>query len=199
MLAPAACGGSSSETTESATRSPAVAVAVSGTPTRTPTHTWEPGKKPIPAVSFPAQKPMEPPYNECSNGWEFKPAVDINVTALGFYDDSGNGLRQPHPLGIFDADTEELLVRTTVQRQSPLDGLFRFTKIKPVTLEAGRSYVVVTVSDSPFEPEVENPTGLVFAPDIEFVGYRETLTNEFVFPAPSPYRFFSANFKYKPL
>lgn len=142
---------------------------------------------------------MDGPYNECSNGWEFKPAVDVKVTALGFYDDRGDGLRHPHPVGIFDVSTQELLVKTIVEKKSPLDELFRFTKIKPVILEAGRSYVVVTVSDSPFEPEVRDPAGLVFAPEIEYVGYRETLTDELVYPPSSPYRFFSANFKYKPL
>jgi hypothetical protein len=58
---------------------------------------------------------------------------------------------------------------------------------------------VVTVSYPPFDPEVDGPTGLVFAPEIEYVGYREALTDEFVYPPSSPYEFITANFKYKPL
>jgi hypothetical protein len=165
----------------------------------TPNFKFRPTFASVAAATIPAQEPMEPPYNTCTNGWEFKPTVDIKVTDLGFYDDGGNGLRHPHPLGIFDTATEKLLVKTTVQRKSPLDGVYRFAKIQPLTLKAGKSYVVATVSYPPFDPEVSDPSGLAFAPEIEYVGYRETLTDEFVFPAPSTYKFYSANFKYRPL
>ena len=72
-------------------------------------------------------------------------------------------------------------------------------KSQPLTLAAGTSYVVATVSTPPFDPEVNGPTGLVFAPEIEYVRYRETLTDEFVYPAISSYEYITANFKYKPL
>jgi hypothetical protein len=103
----------------------------------------------------------------------FKPTVDIKVTDLGYFDDRGDGQRRPHPVDIFDTDTEKLLVKTTVRKKSPLDGAYHFAKIKPVTLKAGRSYEVATVSYPPFDPEVNGPTGLVLAPEIQYVGYRE--------------------------
>ena len=103
-------------------------------------------------------------------------------------------------MGIFDTDTEKLLVKATVQRMSPLDEAYRFAKIKPVTLQPGESYVVATVSPTPpFDSEVSGPTGLVWAPEIEYAGYRETPTDKFVYPAPSGYQFITANFKYRPL
>jgi len=198
-LALAACGGSGTATTHTAAPSPSVAATISSTPTPTPTRTWKPGARPIPAASLPAQEGTTEGFKSSTNGWEFKPTVDIQVTHLGYFDDSADGLRHPHPLGIFDVSTQKLLVETTVEKMSPLDGAYRFAKIQPVTLKAGTSYVVATVSYPPFDPEVEGPTGLIFAAEIEYVGYRETLTDEFVYPASSSYEFITANFKYKPL
>ena len=195
----AACGGSDTATTGTAAPSPSVAATISSTPTPTATGAWTPGAKPIPAASIPAQEGTTEGFQSSTNGWEFKPTVDIQVTHLGYFDDSGNGLRHPHPVGIFDVSTQKLLVKTTVEKKSSLDGAYRFTRIQPVTLAAGASYVVATVSYPPFDPEVNGPTGLVFAPEIEYVGYRETLTDEFVYPPTNPNEFITANFKYKPL
>jgi hypothetical protein len=201
LLALAACGSSGTTTSESpsAAGSQSAAATVTTTPTPTPTHTWTPGAKPIPAATFPAQEGTTEGFQSSTNGWEFKPTVDIKVTDLGYFDDGGEGLRHPHPVGIFDTDTEKLLVKTTVQRMSPLDEACRFAKIQPLTLKAGKSYVVATVSYPPFDPEVSGPTGLVWAPEIEYVGYSETLTDKFVYPASSGYQFITANFKYRPL
>ena len=102
-------------------------------------------------------------------------------------------------MGISDTATKKLVVKTTVQRMSPLDEAYRFAKIRPLTLKAGKSYVVATVSYPPFDPETNGPTGLVWSPEIEYVGYREVLTDKFTFPAPSDYEFITANFKCRPL
>ena len=35
--------------------------------------------------------------------------------------------------------------------------------------------------------------------EIEYVGYRETMYDELIYPPTSPYEYLTANFKYKPL
>ena len=160
---------------------------------------FRPVSAPVAAATITPQEGTTEGFKSSTNGWEFKPTVDIQVTHLGYFDDSGDGLRHPHPVGIFEVSTQKLLVKTTIEKMSPLDGAYRFAKIQPLTLTAGASYVVATVSYPPFDPEVDGPTGLVFAPEIEYVGYRETGTDELVYPPSSPYEFITANFKYKPL
>ena len=137
-LALAACGGSDTATTETAAPSQSVAAIISSTPTPTPTGTWTPGAKPIPAASIPAQKGSTEGFQSSTNGWEFKPTVDIQATHLGYFDDSGDGLRHPHPVGIFDVSTQKLLVKTTVEKKSPLDGAYRFAKIAARDPHGGR-------------------------------------------------------------
>jgi len=201
VLALGACGGSGPTTTvETPTPSPSVAATVSSTPTPTPTHTWTPGASPVPAATFPAQEGSTT-LTEASFGWTFKPTVDIQVTDLGYYDDAGNGLRHAHPVGIFDTRTKKLLVKATVQRNSPLEASYRFAKIKPVTLKAGKSYVVVTYAMAPFDPEVNFPTGLVWAPEIEYVDYFAAEgAKKLVYPTEAgPYLFMTPNFKFRPV
>lgn len=81
-----------------------------------------------------------------SLGWRFRAQHDIIVTDLGFYDDSQNGLTQSHPVGIFDAETKQLVVSTTVTPADPLTGSFRYHAITPVTLTGGRDYYAMAVT-----------------------------------------------------
>ena len=164
-----------------------------------PAHSWAPGASPIPAASIPAQKGTTTGFRSSTGGWGFKPTVDIEVTDLGSFDDSGNGLLHSHTVGIFDAGTQKLLAQVTVQPDSPLDGTYRFASITPDTLRAGRSYVVAALSVSPFDPEVNGPKGLVWSPEIQYGGYREVSTGTFAFPGQSSYFFITANFKYRPV
>ena len=180
----AACGSSdttTTDTTNTAAPSPAVAVTVSSAPTPTPTHTWTPGAKPIPAATFPAQEGTTA-VGEAATGWVFTPTVDIQVTHLGYFDDSGDGLRHDHPAGIFDMATKKLLVKSIVRRQSPLEASYRFVKIAPVTLKAGREYAVVAYAMPPFDPEVNWPEGLVWAPEIEVGDNVYTETSKLAYP-----------------
>ena len=165
----------------------------------TPSFKFRPTFASVAAATIPAQEGTTEGFQSSTNGWEFKPMVDIQVTHLGYFDDGGDGLRHPHPVGIFDVSTQKLLVKTTVETNSPRDGAYRFARIQPVTLAAGASYVVATVSYPPFDPEVAGPTGLGFAPEIEYVGYRETGTDELVYPPSNPNEFITANFKYRPI
>ena len=197
----AACGSSdttTTATTNTAAPSPAVAVTVSSAPTPTPTHTWTPGAKPIPAATFPAQEGTTA-VGEAATGWVFTPTVDIQVTHLGYFDDSGDGLRHDHPAGIFDMATKKLLVKTIVRRQSPLEASYRFVKIAPVTLKAGREYAVVAYAMPPFDPEVNWPEGLVWAPEIEVGDNVYTETSKLAYPtAHTSDLYLTPNFKFRP-
>ena len=204
-LALAACGGSDTATTETAAPSASVAATVSSTPTPTPTHTWTPGAKPIPAATFPPPDDATTDVGEASFGWTFKPTVDIQVTHLGYYDDGGNGLRHAHPVGIYDLARKKLLVRGMVQRDSPLEACYRFVKVAPVTLSAGRTYIVVTHAMPPFDPEVNFPKGLVWAAETgnrvqgEVDFFEDEEAKRLVFPTrESGFLFMTPNFKFRP-
>jgi hypothetical protein len=122
------------------------------------------------------------------------------VTHLGYYDDSGDGLRHDHPAGIFDMATKKLLVKSIVRRQSPLEASYRFVKIAPVTLKAGREYAVVAYAMPPFDPEVNWPEGLVLAPEIEVGDNVYAETSRLAYPTVhTGDLFLTPNFKYKPL
>jgi hypothetical protein len=73
-----------------------------------------------------------------TDGWQFRPNVDIEVAALGIIDlgagspvgPHGDGLVDPHQLGLWTS-TGTLLRTTTIPEGtgSPLVGLFRYTEI----------------------------------------------------------------------
>ena len=70
----------------------ALAACGATTPAPAPSISWAPGESPIAAVSIPAQEATTANFEPGTGGWIFKPAVDIEVTALGFYDDGKDGL-----------------------------------------------------------------------------------------------------------
>jgi hypothetical protein len=78
-------------------------------------------------------------------GWQFTPAVDIKVTALGCFDAHRDGLARAHRVGIFDAESKRLLASVTVRPKSRPDGFFRWESLKtPLVLEAERPCLVGT-------------------------------------------------------
>jgi hypothetical protein len=78
-----------------------------------------------------------------SDGFRFTPNVDIEVSALGYYDYKQDGFpTSQHPVALYDFATKERLVRVVVNTASTLDGIFRYTAIEPLRLSAGQSYVI---------------------------------------------------------
>ncbi len=153
---------------------------------------------PITALTFPPQPGTTAGFVNGTDGWEFIPGVNIQVTTLGYYDDGLNGLLTSHTVGIFDTATQALVTPTVgVTSASTLDGLFRFEPIAPVLLLQGHSYTVAGATVAPFDPEVFNPSGRVFAPGVQFVTYRVAFGNSLAFPALiQPINLFaSANFQ----
>lgn len=122
------------------------------------------------------------------------------MTTLGYYDDGVNGLLTSHTVGIFDTATQALVTPTVaVNSASALDGLFRFEPIAPVLLHEGQSYTVAGATVAPFDPLVFNPSGRVFAPEVQFVVYRVEFGNSLEFPAliQSNNLFASVNFQFE--
>lgn len=81
-----------------------------------------------------------------SLGFSFTANANAQVTALGFYDDLKNGLTQSHPVGIYDPQTQALLVSATVLPTDPLSNFFHYTTLAtPLNLVAGKSYVIMAL------------------------------------------------------
>jgi len=89
--------------------------------------------------------------------------------------------------------------RTSSGFRSP-QGFYRYEPITPVVLNAGRSYVVVGDSIPPCDKAVNDPDGLVWAPETRFVRYR-TGHGQFGFPgAEAPGQLWMiANFMFLPV
>ncbi len=141
-------------------------------PTATPT--WLPAASPRPAITYPVQNATTKNSIDASEGWFFKPVVDIEVTALGYYDDGQNGLLHAHRSAIFDCATRQVVLETTIRPQSPLGGLFRWEPVRPAVLKAGHEYVMVSSGGGPSDPEVLNPKDASLAPELLCLRCRET-------------------------
>jgi hypothetical protein len=159
---------------------------------------------PVPAYSFNSGPGTTAGFRKSTDGLEFVPWVDIEVSALGFCDASGDGLLNSHTVGIFDADTEELITPTVVvDGESVLDGSYRYEPITPVVLKEGKSYMVGGDSEPPFDPVALDPaTGggrAIWAPEMRFVGHSESY-GDFEFPGTrNRYLWMAPNFKFMPV
>lgn len=76
-------------------------------------------------------------------GWSFTTSKDFSITALGFWDENGDGLAAAHRVGIWDNVGGSLIVDAVVGAGSgnPLIGGFRYVSIDPFALAAG-SYTI---------------------------------------------------------
>ena len=154
-------------------------------PSPGPSSSWTPGASPIPAITYPPQAGTNKNFFAGTEGWYFKPTVDIEVTALGWYDDAQDGLTQVHRVGIFDASDEQLLVESKVQPDSPLDGAFRWVPLEPpLVLEAGHEYVMAGFAHAPFDLAVKNPEDASLAPELRYLRFRITAEHNKVWGFP---------------
>ena len=119
-----------------------------------------------------------------SLGWSFKVGSDnIDVDALGFYDDQKNGLTQSHDVGIYDAQGN-LLASTTVTPNAVLSSWWRWSSLtSPLVLAAGQTYYIAAVNGS--ENYTWNPFGFVTAPGINFVQDQYIVSSTLAFPSYS--------------
>lgn len=85
--------------------------------------------------------------NNWSLGFQFAANSNITVSALGFYDDLGNGITGNHDVGIW-TDGGVLLASTTVLPTDVLSNHFRYHSIAPLNLMAGQTYRIAAVTGS---------------------------------------------------
>jgi hypothetical protein len=75
-------------------------------------------------------------------GWIFKAEQNINVTALGMWDESGDGFAASGlDVGLWDV-AGNLLASTSVNSGNTLTNGFRFASIGATSLTAGTNYVI---------------------------------------------------------
>lgn len=163
---------------------------------------WPSGARPQPAVTYPVQSATTQGCRAGCDGWVFEPTVDIEVSALGFYDDEGDGLSSPHRAAIFDAVDKRAVVETMISTESALERCFRWERVGPVVLEAGHEYVMAWDTRSPFDPEVLNPEDACLALELRYLGYRETADEGPQLGCPAACAkdvSLSGNFKYRPV
>jgi lysophospholipase L1-like esterase len=104
-----------------------------------------------------------------SIGWSFTVNKDILVTKLGFLNGAATGgvAGRTHEVGIFDADTQQLLASTTVAN-GDLDSTeqFNYTNLtQQLRLVSGKNYVIAGVTNG--DPWFYNVSGLANASEIE--------------------------------
>jgi hypothetical protein len=91
-----------------------------------------------------------------SLGYNFNLSQPYAVSALGFYDELGDGLLSSHMVGIFDATSQALLISGTVPSgsSSPLLAGFRWLSVPQQVLNAGSYVIAATSSGDPasFDP-----------------------------------------------
>ena len=185
----------------------ALALAACGSdtaPTDLPTRTT-----PVAAYSFPPQEPISAhapkAYASSTDGLEFVPWTDIEVTALAYYDDDGDGLLSEHTVGIFEKSSEHLVSDTVIiDGESTLEDGFRYEAITPVVLKGGTTYVLAGSTSSPYDVVVGDPDDMESAPEVRFTDLLCSLSRsgEFTFPRREEHNFYSsfrttANFKFR--
>jgi len=154
--------------------------------------------KPAAAASFTAVNFSVPEIDTTNGSWslgfKFTTNKAVKVTALGFYDDLGNGFTQklidgiaindaPHDVGIFD-NSGSLLVKGTVKSEDSLDGLFRYTPVQSTVLQAGSAFFIAAVTGS--QNYTFNPTGFSTNPNITFVSSAFRFSDKLIFPGSVP-------------
>lgn len=184
MLLASGCGGGDAPFNPLPTTSPTTTATTTGTPAATATSTPLATATPAPtdigttALEFAGLgSGVDSTGTIFEQGWRFTANRALSVTALGFYDQSQNGLSTSHRVGIFDASTRLLLTSTTVLPADPLTGFFRFHALSvPFTLTTGRDYYIVAVLNSANDGFATGVTSLTVNPAITFKGSATNIT-----------------------
>ena len=131
----------------------------------------------LPGVFFPEVYTTDAFDRNNTFGWRFTLSSDIDVTALGYFDETslpsgtGAGLAQSHQLGIFRAPDQALLASNTIPAgaSAPLMGNFRYVDLnRPVRLTAGATYVMAGSALSASPDNAAAVTNWTMAPGVTF-------------------------------
>jgi hypothetical protein len=165
------------------------------------TSTWA---SPISAITFTSPSDSGANGYNYDTGFAFVPTVDMTVTALGYWDNPGDGpgggvvigLQVPHPVAIYTGDTSHpttLVVSAVVSSGTvdPLDASgYRMESLAPenqVLLHAGTWYYLSASIQGPDNRVDHVPAGLAFNPQIGYVcGSYADNSDPNVAAAPNP-------------
>lgn len=112
-----------------------------------------------------------------SVGWRFFVNETIRVTSMLYFDDTGDGLKDHHPVGfILDTPEQPLIFETIVDSTDPLVGTAPWSEhvVLGPTLLAGQTYWVIAVTGSinaldPKDKTTFDPIALTTIPQITFI------------------------------
>jgi len=127
-----------------------------------------------------------------TGGWEFLARADVTVRALGVWDQGEDGLAEAHPVALWN-QPGELLVSAMVPARAGgklIDG-FRYVPIRPVVLQAGRTYVVGAFYSAPLQdPHVGGGSNnrISTDPRIAWTRARRVVGDELMLPLAPPQR-----------
>jgi hypothetical protein len=117
-----------------------------------------------------------------SLGFKFLAHDNLIVTALGFYDDKGNGLTQSHEVGVFN-QSGMLVGAAAVTPSDALTGHFRYAPIPGLLLQANQVYTIAAVTGQ--ENYTWAPTGFHTDPRITYLSDEYTPSSTLTFPTNS--------------
>jgi hypothetical protein len=159
--------------------------------------TWAPDASPSPAYTVTEKTGTTAGlYAVPLVGIGFTPLVDVEVSALGFFDGSTDGLRHSHRVGVFERESKHSVVSVIVRSDSTLEGAFRWESVDPVVLQAGKTYIAVYETSNP-QDEVVSGRG-DWAPEFEV--HRSYEARSWQCPEKGCYlQTVASNFKFKPV
>ena len=120
-----------------------------------------------------------------SIGWEFTVSVPVSVTALGVWDEGGNGLSKIHQIGVFRVSDSVLIVGASLVdgASSPLIDGTRFVDVLSTPLVPGTHYYILADEFST-DAYVSGNGSIGFASHVNWLAVADTAANS-IFGAPT--------------
>ncbi|MCU0635623.1 MAG: PEP-CTERM sorting domain-containing protein [Gemmatimonadaceae bacterium] len=127
-----------------------------------------------PGITFGATPTTFTPGLSATRGWEFTLSQSIDVTALGLFDEGGNGLVNSHQIGLWSSSSVLLASTTIGSGTSGTLGLnsFRYVNVGPVRLNAGTFRIGAFYSDGDGDVIAQNASPIGAAGVVSYVGPR---------------------------
>lgn len=122
-----------------------------------------------------------------TEGWAFTLDQDLWVVSLGVWDSKRDGLREEHPVAIWD-ERGTLILKSSVPAgdKSFLVNDFRYTRVLPSRLKRGETYIVGAFYSKPLvDPHVDGGSNNRISQHkhIRWMGRRRLIADKLTFPA----------------
>jgi hypothetical protein len=118
------------------------------------------------------------------SGWEFETTARVRVTELGVWDTDGKGLDDDMPVKLWDEDGKVLAEATLPKgEKAELIERFRYVKIEPVDLEAGKRFIIgarytLKIKDG----TIQGGANLSLAAPVRWIRHRRAVSDEMTLP-----------------